>query len=385
MKLIEGNELKFSASGKDIATGFTKINGVTTYTKSDDTKFVIAAIKGQGKKIDGVYLIGTSTDALASMKISGEVEKAGTIRVDANTLTGLLKARTECNFKTGGGKIAFKEKKGNFEAHLDAMEFDADDIRMLEHQLNGEKTPPMDKAIVERLLAAVRRVNITDFYAKTELPVIFDIGEKIMRVYCYDEHHVALYRTKVKNKTPIRMALPAKAFTVIDKFIESDEVSFSTSGGRFRVTSPEFTVSIPETQLEESHYTMALQYNKSLDDLKPRTTMKFDTKAVATVSNMAVLTDGETRMAIAIADGEVNMHVQGKGGKVSDKFKAETTGKPLQIRVDPRIFMDLFNKAKDMEINMNFYKIPAAMSTYRFITKTDEGTLTLVGTYDEAK
>jgi len=57
----------------------------------------------------------------------------------------------------------------------------------------------------------------------------------------------------------------------------------------------------------------------------------------------------------------------------------------LQIRVDPRIFMDLFNKAKDMEINMNFYKIPGAMATYRFITKTEEGTLTLVGTYDEAK
>ena len=385
MKLIESSELEFTASGKDIAAGFTKINGVTTYTKSDDTKFVIAAIKGEGKKVDGLYLIGTSTDALAAMKISGEVKRAGTIRVDANTMTGLLRSRTECTFKSGGGKIAFKEKKGNFEAHIDAMEFDADDIRMLEHQLTGDKTPAMAVDIIEKLLAAVKRVNLQDFYAKSELPVIFDISEKVMRVFCYDDHHVALYRAKVSNKVPMRVALPAKAFMVIEKFIESDEISFSTSAGRFRVSSPEFIVTIPEFQIEDGYMDAPIQYNKSLDDLKPRTTMAFDTKAVSAVSNMAVLTDGETRMALSITEGNVAMSVQGKGGKVSDSFKAKTTGKPLQIRVDPRIFMDLFNKAKDVEINMDFFKIPAAMSTYRFITKVDGGTLTLVGTYDEAK
>lgn len=385
MKLIEGNEIEFTASGKDLSAGFTKINNVTTYVKADDTKFVIAAVKGVSKKEDGVYLIGTSTDALAAMKIGGEVKKSGTVRVDANTLSGLLKSRTECHFKTGGGKIAFKEKKGNFEAHIDVMEFDGDDIRMLEHQLTGERTAPMDAAIIKKLQAAVRRVNLTDFYAKNELPIIFDITSKVMRVYCYDDHHVALYKAKVKNAVPLRMALPAKAFGVIEKFIESDKISFSTSAGRFRVASDEFIVSIPEHQLEDGYHEAPIQYNKGLDELKPRATMAFDTKAVSAVSNMSVLTDGETRMAMTIDDGVVSMTVQGKGGKVSDKFKAKTTGKGLQIRVDPRIFLDLFNKAKDQDIDMNFYKIPAAMSTYRFTTKVDDGTLTLVGTYDEAK
>lgn len=384
MKLIESNALEFTAMGKDIAAGFAKINGVTTYTKSDDTKFVIACVVGT-KKSDGIYLIGTSSDALAAMKIKGEATKPGTIRLDALTLAGLLKTRTECVFKSGGGKIAFKEKKGKFEAHLDAVDFDADDIRMLEHQLVGERVPSMEKEVIEKLLKAVRRVNITDHYAKTELPVIFDITEKSMKVYCFDDHHAALYRTKISNKLPIRMALPAKAFSVIEKFMTSEEIAFSNSGGRFRVVSDDFTVSIPETQLEEGFYTQVIHYNKSLDELKPRTTMRFDTKAISTVSNMSVLADGETRMALAITDGKVSMSLQGKGGKVHDEFKAVTTGKELQIRVDPRIFMDLFNKAKDVEIDMNFYKIPAAMSTYRFSTKVDGGSLTLIGTYDDAK
>ena len=100
---------------------------------------------------------------------------------------------------------------------------------------------------------------------------------------------------------------------------------------------------------------------------------------------MAVLSDGETKMALKLEAKEATMSVQGKAGRVSDKFKASVTGKPLDIRVDPRIFMDLFGKVSGIEIDMNFYKVVGAMSSYRLETKVDGGKLTLIGTYDEAK
>ena len=380
MKLIEGNELEFTAVGKDIASTLSKIINVTTYIKADDAKFIIACQKGKG-----TYLIGTSTDALACAKISGETVKSGTVKIDAMTLIGLLKSRGECRFKTGGGKIAFKETKGKFTAQLDVTEFDHDDIQMLEHQLVGQKTEPMSKEIVNALRDAVKRVRLTDFYGASELPIIFEIGEKLMRVYCHDEHHVALFKTKVKGATPLKAALPAKAFSVIEKFIDAEKISFSVDGGRFRATGSDFTVSIPEGQLIYGEVGQAVQYNKALDEMKVISSMTFDTKAVDVVSNMSVLTDGETKMALAFSKGEAKMSVQGKGGKVSDEFKANVTGKPMDIRVDPRIFMDLFNKISGVEIDMNFYKVPGAMSAYRLVTKIDGGTLTLVGTYDEAK
>jgi len=380
MKLIEGNELEFTAVGKDVAATLSKIINVTTYIKADDAKFIISCQKGKG-----IYLIGSSTDALACAKIKGECTKSGTIKVDAATMIGLLKSRGECKFKTGQGKIAFKESKGNFQAQLDVTEFDADDILMLEHQLVGTKTQPMPAEIVSALREAVKRVRLTDFYGGSELPIIFEIGQKVMRVYCHDEHHVALFKIKVKDSVPLRTSLPAKAFSVIEKFIESDKISFAVEGGRFRATGADFTVSIPEGQLLYGAIGQVVEYFKALDNLKPMSAMTFDTKAVAVVGNMSVLTDGTTKMALHLEKGSASMSVQGKGGRVSDKFKANVTGKPLDIRVDPRIFMDLFNKISGVEIDMNFYKVPGAMSAYRLGTKIDGGTLTLVGTYDEAK
>ena len=380
MKLHEGNELEFTTNGKDLAATFAKINNVTTYIKADDAKFIIACEKGKS-----IYLIGTSTDALACAKLDGEATKSGTIRVDAMLLCGLLKSRSDCVFKSGGGKIAFKEKKGNFTAQIDAVDFDADDIQMLEHQLVGKKAKPMSKEVVTKLRDAVKRVRLTDFYGNSELPIIFEVGEKLMRVYCHDEHHVALFKTKVKNAVPLKTALPAKAFGVLEKFIDSDEISFSIEGGRVRATSDSFLVSLPEGQLIYGEVGQAVQYNNALDDLKTISAMTFDTKAVSVVTNMAVLSDGETKMALKLEAKEATMSVQGKAGRVSDKFKASVTGKPLDIRVDPRIFMDLFGKVSGIEIDMNFYKVVGAMSSYRLETKVDGGKLTLIGTYDEAK
>nr|DAF93407.1 MAG TPA: beta clamp protein [Myoviridae sp. ctshb19] len=380
MKLIEGNELEFTAIGKDIANVLSKIINVTTYIKADDAKFVLACQKNKG-----VYLIGSSTDALACAKVSDNCTKSGTVKIEAVKLIGLLKARGPCQFKTAGGQIAFKEVKGKFTAQLPVTEFDHDDIQMLEHQLVGNKTEPMPKEIVHALREAVKRVRLTDFYGSSELPIIFEIGEKLMRVYCHDEHHVALFKIKVKGAVPLKTSLPAKAFSVIEKFIESDKISFSVSSGRFRATGDNFTVSIPEGQLIYGEVGQAVQYNKMLDDLKPISAMTFDTKAVGVVSNMSVLSDGDTKMALALDKGKVRMSVQGNGGRVSDEFKANVSGKPLDIRVDPRIFMDLFNKISGVEIDMNFYKVAGAMSAYRLVTKIDGGALTLVGTYDEAK
>lgn len=385
MNILEGGEVEFEASGKDIAAAFAKITAVTTYVKADDTKFVVAVIAEGDKKDRGVFLIGTSTDALASMRIAGKPGKSGAVRVDAVTLSGLLKARGDCQFKTGGGKIAFQEKKGSFKAQVDIMEYDAEDIRMLSLQLGQQQGTPIAKKVMDTLLESVRKVALNDVYHGNILPVIFDIGRKSLKVYCFDDFHVALLRVKIKNDVPMRMALPAKVFSMVEKFIEADDVSFSTGHGRFRATSTDFIVSIPETQLRDGDFEMPLHYIKELESLKPRASITFDVKATATVANMAVLTDQETKMAITI-DGDVTkLSVRGKGGAVSDEFQAKATGKNLDMRVDPRIFMDLFGKIKAESVTMVMYKIPAASSTFMLTNKLDIGMLTLVGTYDEAK
>jgi DNA polymerase III sliding clamp (beta) subunit (PCNA family) len=379
MKLVESSELEFTASGKDMAAALAKILAVTTYVKSDDSKFIIAATK------DGLYLIGASTDALACVKMGGEVKKPGTIRIEYETVTGLLKTRTEMIFKATKGQLAFKEKKSNFQAQINVREFDADDIELVSRQLNDPTSVPMKKGVVEKMRKAIKKVALLDVYAGTDLSVAVQFTEKTMMVFCYDQYHIALFKVKLKGMMPLRMALPVKAFNVIDKFMETDEVNFSTSGGRLRAFSNEFIVSIPEVQHDDGWWKGAKLYVDHVDEMKHRASLTFDVNATKTITNMGALTDKDTRMAIQMSKNEVTLAVNGKGGRVSDKFKAKTEGKDIDMRVDPRIFMDLFKKLEVENVLMNVYKATGATSAYVLKSEVNDGNLTLVGTYDEAK
>lgn len=379
MKLIEGGSIEFSASGKDIAAALAKIIAVTTYVKSDDSKFLIAATKA------GLYLVGASTDALACIKISGEVKKTGTIRIDYDVVTGLLKARTEMLFKSDKGQLAFKEKKSNFQAQINITEFDADDIELVSRQLHDPESTQMKKDVVEKMRAAIKKVMLTDFYEGKELTVVTSFSEKFMTVFCYDPYHIAVYKAKMKGVEPLRLAMPVKAFNVIDKFMETDEVSFSTSSGRLRASSPEFIVSIPDTQHDESWFDAPQMYVKHVSEMKERATLTFDMNATKSINNMSALADKDTRMAIQMSGKAVTLSVNGKGGRVSDKFEATTSGKDIDMRVDPRVFMDLFKKLNEDSVVMTIYKVPGAMSSFILKSKVNDGNLTLVGTYDEAK
>lgn len=384
IKIAESSTLEFSASGKDIAAAFTKIANLTQYAKADDAKYLIVA--SDGKK-GGVYLIGVSTDALGCMQIDGEVKTAGTIRVDASTITGLLKSRQEMLFKAENGKIAFKEKKGRYTGQIDVQEFDSEDIRLLSLRLGTADMPKFNKELVTTIMDVAKKVNLTDFYQNSELQVVVQITGKEIRLFCFDHFHIAMYREKLKTKVELDISLPIKAFSVIEKFLgTSGDLSLAVESGSFIAVSETSIVAIPVSQIDDDMKAQPMHYLKALKDLEPRTTLTFDTKACAAISNMAVLTDNETKMALTVAKSDVSISIKGKGGGMaSDSFPSKTTGKPAEMRVDPRIFMDLFNKVKEDEIVMELYKIPGAASTFKFRSKLDDGMLTMIGTYEEAK
>lgn len=382
MKISPNNSFEFTASGKDIAAAFIKINTMTQYAKADDTKYVI--VVSDGKK-PGIFMIGTSTDAMGCIEIKGEVKKAGVVRVDASALTGLLKARQEMIFKAENGKIAFKEKKGRYTGQLDVAEFDEEDVRLLTMQFGNQDVPKFNKELVSTILKVVKKVHLTDFYQNSELQVVVQVTDKEFRALCFDPFHIAVYREKLKSKLHLDISLPIKAFAVIEKFTGTGDLSMSVSGGRFHAVAEDCRVSIPISQLDDDLKKQPLHYLKVLKDIEPRNVLTFDTKACAAISNMAVLTDNETKMALSVGKNDVSISVKGKGGMASDSFSSKVKGKPIEMRVDPRLFMDLFNKVKEDEIAMELYKIPGAASTFKIRAKLDDGMLTMIGTYDEAK
>lgn len=375
MKLIENPGLAFNATGKEIVAAFSRVKAVVTYVKADDGKFVIACMN------DGVYAIGTSTDAMACIKIKdGESVIEGTIAIDVDLLCGVVKGRGDMQFAVQG-KLKISETKSRYTANVEPLSFDDKDIVLLQQYLTPTKKEALTPEQTAILKAGVKQVALQNFFTDTELLALVDIREKGITISCFDPYHLSEYNYKCKNAFKLRMALPLKAFDLIDKFVANGKAKFENANGRLRVAGPEFLLSIPETQAEDEMYTTSRTYKKMLT--KTASTFVFNNDTIASVENMFALVEKDTKMTMRIGRKEVGIEVSTPRGSVQDSFKTKVEGDSLDIHLDPRIFMDLFRKVKDKKtVPLSLYHKRGASSCYAFETESDKATLTLIGSFE---
>ena len=177
------------------------------------------------------------------------------------------------------------------------------------------------------------------------------------------------------------MALPVKAFELIDKFIGTTKATFESANGRLRVNGPDFLLSIPETQAEDTMYSTTGLYKKLLKN--PVSSFVFDTDAVGSVENMFALVEKDTKMTMKIGSREIGIEVSTPRGSVADSFKTKVEGDSLDIHVNPRIFMDLFRKVKDKKtIPLSLYHVRGAASSFAFEVESDKATLVLISSFE---
>lgn len=375
MKLIESSQLDFMATGKEVVNAFARVKAVVSYVKADDAKFVLAAVRGE------VWAIGTSTDAMGCIKIKdAEATVEGTIGIDADLLCGVVKNRAQLQFSLQG-KLKITETKGRYAANVEPLTFDDKDIAMLQQFMAPTKAASLTSEQIAVIKAGVKQVTLQNFFSDEEMVALIDVREKRVVVSCFDNFHIAEYSHKLKSETKARMALPTKAFTLIEKFVAAGKAKFETANGRLRIAGPDFLLSIPETQVEDQHYEITGIYKKRLTD--PFSSFVFDTDAVGSVENSFALVEKDTKMTMQVGKKTVAIEVSTPRGSVSDSFKTEVKGGQIDLHIDPRIFMDLFRKVKDKKtIPMALYHHRGASSCFAFQTESDKATLTLVASFE---
>lgn len=375
MRIVENQNLSFEAPGKDVVAAFTRVKSVVSYVKADDAKFVIAVMES------AVFAIGISTDAMACIKIANSIAiEDGVIGIDADLLIGVSKTRGPMKFNVEG-KLKLSEIKGRYTSSIEIIEFDDKDVAILQQYLTPTKAAALSSEQIALLKQGVKQVELQNFFSDEELLALIDVRDQCIYISCFDNYHIAQYTYKTESEAKLRMALPTKAFAMIDKFIGSGKAKFESASGRLRVAGPEFILSIPETQVDDEAYSQVSVYKKSLKD--PATSFVFNTAAVDSVENMFALVDKDTKMAMRIGKSEVAIEVSTARGSVADSFTSEITGDKQNIHIDPRIFMDLFKKVKDKKnVPLNLYHIKGVSSCFAFKTKSDKATLTLIGSFE---
>lgn len=363
---------RFKANATDIVTAISRVSSVVSYVKADEQQFFITTGK------DCVKVVGKSSDALAIAHVDAVVHGKGSIFFCQKTLAGTLKGRKEGEFVAEGSTISYAEANSRFKASLNVKQLDENDS-VVTH--TGDMLE-FDEGAVSIIREGAKLVTLQDVYTKQELPIVVDIVDKGIKIYCFDDYHLSMFARRYKAPT-VRFALPAKAFPVVDKFL-CGKIRIGAAHGRIFFSSETELVSVPQIQMADDHLNIPNLYLGELKKMKPMSALIIDKKVKASVRNMGPLMDTETKLVLNTSEHDLELSLAGKSGTVSDTFLQPFVVPKMSLRLDAKIFLDLFSKT-DNDAEVFLFHVPHAMNSYMCREATADGTLTLVGIFEVAK
>lgn len=381
MKISQKPNLSFTAHAKELQSAISKVQSITQFVDCLDTERKHALIVAEGK----AFVAGITPDAFACIQIADSTaHDQGSLVFDPGTVNGLLKGRDVLNITGDKSQITFSAVKGKYTARTELATFDDADMVRVKSVFEAPKAKKLKNAVITAIRAGIKAAELTNFYSDEVILAFVKVGEKGVTIECADNFHISCYQDKTPSEAKFRFAIPVKTFGLIDKFIGDEDAQFSLDGSQLRVQGKGFTVSLPETQADESYFDLVPQYLKALTN--PKTKLKFKTEALKTVDNMFAIITEDTKMAFAVGKKSVEIQMTTRTGAVSDEFKATVEGEARTAHIDPRILSDLFKKVKGDEIPMEFFVGKKGTSScFKIVSKqSDTSRLTQIGTfYDE--
>lgn len=381
MKIKTSPDLKFTTTDKALISAFQKVSSITFYVDCLDSerKHLMVSYKGKA------YVIGITPDAFACVLLSDtEVEAEGGVAFDLKVVQGLIKNVGTVEVYTDSGKLHFKATKGRYKANTEYVEVEPVDANTIKEFSSSESTTALSPEVIESLKEGLNSCELTNFYSDETILAFIDIGKTAISVACADNFHVAWYQNNIKTKTQARFAIPARTFSIVDKFVAGNKVEFGIGSGRMCIVGEEFILSLPEVQTEDDMFELVPTYVDSLD--KSSTTIMISKSDMRSLENMFAITDEDTKLQMTLKDQKVKISLSTRSGGVSDMFKVKMKGTNRTVHIDPRIFNDLFKRVKNDDIPMSFHVGPKGASSC-FMMKTapsETSTLIQIGTfYDE--
>jgi DNA polymerase III sliding clamp (beta) subunit (PCNA family) len=395
LKLSESkNKFSFICAASDMKAAISKVEAVTNYSGAQDLEksFILAVYNKD------TYLIGYSPDTFVVVKLKAtEVsQKDGSVEINTTNLSGLISGRAELNFEYDGSRLNVSGVKGKYSCSL--LTTPVTDTKVIRVnkliQINSEKAKSLDSDTLTKLRSGIKLAELKDIYSdsgKTGLLCLISMKDNVLTINSFDNFHLSLYRSKVSSKDSFKLAIPEQTFTIIEKFLtEETGVKFFISDTGLRVQNDQFVVVLPPVQVEDNQYSQVSTYLKTLD--KPSIKFSLSKDAVTTVSNMLTLAGKDSRFEFSvIPNGVVKLGLSVDGGDIKDMFKCKDLDigknkKPVNFKVDPRLFVDLFRKLKGeqaypMELHFSKDQDDAASCFVTRCSIDKESKLVLLGTY----
>lgn len=347
--MLNSKAFSFTTDCKILETVIKKV--VSALSSSTGASFFIVSSK---KKVS---VVGMSGDTFAMLAVPNtKADAEGAFGFAPDILTGLIKNRKDMDFAFNGQECNYKQVKGSYKGHIVTLPITGDQQSTCETFITGGKKAdtviPADT--ISMLKAGLLSTNVKDVYQGSILMSFIILDKKgSLCVSSFDAQHFGMFKLETGVKgLQIRAALPASHFTLIDQIAAGEDVKFAITNGSVRVEGVSFTMILPATQAEDSHYDMVENFIASL--AKPVFRCTYDMAQLTNLTeNLFTLYNANTTFALSYKDGgtALNVSFTTPSGTASDsmKVKPSKTSKAFKASVDPRLFKDILALARSIK------------------------------------
>lgn len=390
-----GNSFSFACDAKRMADTLSKVFSVTAFSSASEAEkhHILMAYK------EKVFVVGYSPETFVCVRLQVDdtPTTSGCFEFDISALQGLIKKRAGLAFDYSNNSFKMKALKGKYSCELKTIELSEEILVRINKSLRSQKEgESLTSTELLSLKDAVSHTAIKEVYQDDKdnsllCYISFDKG--IMTVSAMDNFHMAYYKSKIKSKSKFRLALSSSMFGLISKFVteedEDEDASFSLSSKGLIVAGGDFIITLPPSQVEDSHFDLVpiflKQNKKSVCDFS------LPKDAFDTIDNMKSLAKNDEKFLFSLNEkGIVKLTIETDSGIVSDAFKTKNSksNKKRTWNVDPRLFFDLYKKIRTLnkDIPMSLHgSANGEDSSAFFITKlmlSESSSITLVGTYE---
>ena len=324
------------------------IDGVS---KAVTLRSSIPALEGILLKAEGFQLTLTGYDLEMGITttIEANVRQAGEIVLSAKLLGDMVR-------RLPSGEVSiYTNESGNATIKGGVAEFDI--LAMSASDYPDLPTPGADhtltikagmlRGMIEKTLYAVSQ----DDKKPAHTGELFAIEEDKLTVVALDGYRLAIVERPVQAEKHIRIIIPAKTLTEVNKLLGDDEDDVRISANRRFVVFNSGNYTILSRLIEGEFLNYA---NVIPNGCKTRVVLE-TRDFIDTIERASLIITERLKNPLRIlfdASGKVTVRCQTNLGKVVDEFSAQVEGDPVEIGFNNRYLLDALRNARTEKVRM---------------------------------
>ena len=349
-------------------------NAIDGVSKAVTLRSAIPALEGILLKAEGFQLTLTGYDLEVSITttIEANVRQAGEIVLSAKLLGDMVRRLPSGEVSIYTNESGNATIKGGV-AEFDILAMSASDYPDLPSH-GADHTFTIKAGVLRDMIEKTLYAVSQDDKKPAHTGELFSIEEDKLTVVALDGYRLAIVERPIQAEKNIRIIIPAKTLTEVNKLLGSEEDEVQIAANRRFVVFQSGNYTILSRLIEGEFLNYA---NVIPNGCKTRVLLE-SRDFIDTIERASLIITERLKNPLRIlfeSSGKVTVRCQTNLGKVVDEFSAQVEGDPVEIGFNNRYLLDALRNARCEKVVM---ELSGPLSPVKILPEEGEGFIYLV-------